>query len=399
MVCGVFAFCAATAIASPAQILTTLHSFAGYPSEGSLPLAGLVQGADGNFYGTTTDGGASPNCPGYPGCGTVFKITPSGTLTTLYSFSGGDGVSPAAALIQATDGNFYGTTEYGGSGCNGDGCGTIFKITPDGLLTTLHKFCSENGCADGYAPSGLMQATNGNFYGTTGYGGANDSCQDGCGTVFRITPSGTLTTVHNFCSQPNCADGSNPSSGLLQASDGNFYGETGGTVFKMTPSGFVTTLCSFNGSDGTYPAGGLVQANDGNFYGTTEYGGANGIGTVFAMTPEGTLTTLHSFDYSDGLYPGSGVVQATDGNFYGTTPLGGGGSCGGGCGTVFEVSHTGEFGTLYGFGGPDGGHPYAGLLQARDGNFYGTTFEGGANGDGTVFRLVTVRACTVCPSL
>ncbi len=147
MVCIVFVFRAATAIASPAQVLTTLHSFAGPSNEGAFPSAELVQGSDGNFYGTTAWGGASGNCsyPDASGCGTVFKITPNGALYTLHSFNGEDGAAPLAGLVQATDGNFYGTTNKGGASGNcsypfASGCGTVFKITPSGALTTLHSF-------------------------------------------------------------------------------------------------------------------------------------------------------------------------------------------------------------------------------------------------------------------
>src|SRR5580692_3902993 len=207
------------------------------------------------------------------GSGTVFKITPSGILTTLYSFGsqGGDGASPVAGLVQATNGALYGTTGHGGS--NGD-YGTIFKITPDGKLTTLYSFCSQAKCAAGTQPAaGLIQATNGDLYGTTAAGGANGDY----GTVFKITPGGKLTTLHSFCSQgapPNCTDGWAPDAGLIQATDGDFYGTTysgggadnGGTIFKITASGRLTTLYGFCSqsecTDGANPYGGLVQATD-----------------------------------------------------------------------------------------------------------------------------------------
>ena len=317
---------------SPRQAqLTTLHSF-DLTDDGGQP-AGLVQGADGNFYGTTYQGGADN------GDGTVFKVTPTGALTTLHTFHGSDGLSPAAGLVQGTDGNFYGTTS--GGGANGN-YGTIFRITPGGMLTTLHSF---NGF-EGVSPdAGLVQATDGNFYGTTGGGGG----ANGGGTVFRITPGGTLSTLYSFCSQPNCADGSTPYAGLVQAADGNFYGTTAnggahslGTVFKITSNGTLAALYSFcsqpNCADGAQPGAGLVQATDGNFYGTTPFGGAsnNCCGTIFKITPQGTLTTLHSFDQSDGANPDAGLIQATDGNFYGTTY--GGGTNDNCCGTVFKLS-------------------------------------------------------------
>ncbi len=305
---------------------------------------GLVQATDGNLYGTTYLGGA--NGQG----GTVFKITPSGTLTTLYSFcsqSGcADGSYPGAALVQATDGNFYGTTQYGGANnnsiCQGSGCGTIFKITSAGTLTTLYSFCSQSACADGRLSFGLVQATDGNFYGTTEEGGAN-----GQGTVFKVTPIGTLTTLYSFCSQSACADGAEPSAGLVQATDGNFFGTTQfggannnsicysfgcGSVFQITPAGALTTLysfCSQSGcTDGANPSAGLVQATDGNFYGTTYNGGTSTAcsppcGNVFEISPGGTLQTLHSFDYSDGAFPKAGCFRPPTGPSTGQRPKAG----------------------------------------------------------------------------
>jgi uncharacterized repeat protein (TIGR03803 family) len=236
--------------------------------------------------------------------GTIASSTQ--TFTTLVSFNKTNGANPGG-LVQASDGNFYGTTPEGGANttsCYGNGCGTVFKITPGGTLTTLYSFCSKSGCTDGANPGGLIQATNGNFYGTTAGGGAH-----GAGTVFEITAGGKLTTLHSF--NFNFIDGADPDA-LVQASDGNFYGTTVyggphnyGTVFEITAGGNLTTLHSFDFSDGFGP-GGLVQATTGNFYGTTSGGGAsgacgsNGCGTVFEITAGGNLTTLHSFDFSDG---------------------------------------------------------------------------------------------------
>jgi uncharacterized repeat protein (TIGR03803 family) len=400
--CILFVFCAATAIASPAQVLTTLHSFSG--SDGAYPEAGLVQASDGNFYGTTYSGGN--------GLGTVFKITPSGTLTTLYRFCSqgncSDGASPYAGLIQATDGNFYGTTFYGGANdnCYAGSCGTVFGITPDGMLTTLHSFDGSDGANPVAA---LVQGADGNFYGTTVQGAG--SCPAGCGSVFKITPSGTLTSLHAFGGY----DGEYPVGALIQATDGNFYGTTQescchgqGTVFRITPGGTFAVLylfCPQGGcTDGANPWAGLVQGTDGNFYGTTEYGGSNGDGVVFKITPQGTLSTLYNFcsqgGCADGSEPLAGLVQASDGNFYGTTYAGGASSnCSGGCGTIFKITPNGTLTTLHSFSGSDGAAPYGALVHATDGNFYGTTWGGGANGEGTVFRLVLLRACIVCTSV
>jgi len=389
--------CLVAAVASRAQTFTILHSFDG--TDGAVP-NGLVQGADGNFYGTTGVGGAINPCSadGDPGCGTIFQITPTGTLTTLHSFSGSDGANPAAGLIQGSDGKFYGTTSFGGI------AGTIFSIIPGGTPVTLYNFCSQTNCTDGSNPAAtLVQGSDGNFYGTTSRGGASDS-----GTVFKITPSGTLTTLYSF----DGTTAANPSAALVQSSDGNFYGTTisggalgcgpsnpegdCGTIFKITPQGTLTLLYSFceqhdGCPDGFHPSG-LVQGTDGNFYGTTAYGGNLvacdtlaypvyfSCGTVFKITPAGTLTTLHLFDSTDGGWPLSGVTRGTDGNFYGTTVLGGAN----GAGTIFRITTGGTLITLYSFSSLSG-FPN-GLLQATNGTFYGTDARDGA-GFGTVFSV------------
>ncbi len=289
---------------TPAGALTTLYSF--QCSDGNCPNGsepnGLVLSTDGNFYGTTQNGGATSwGC-----CGTVFKITPSGTLTTIYTFStqGNDGVNPAAALVQGADGNFYGTT----TGSNLTGGGTVFKITPGGTLTTLYTFCNLVNCMDGRAPvAALVEGMDANFYGTTEAGGRATNCNSwnyiGCGTVFKITPGGALTTLYSFCSQSQCTDGWAPLAALVQGTDGNLYGTTGqggtytncpaycGTIFKLTPAGSLTTLHSFDGTHNDLPRGALVQGSDGIFYGTTSQGGyfnnswctTYGCGTVFSL--------------------------------------------------------------------------------------------------------------------
>jgi uncharacterized repeat protein (TIGR03803 family) len=391
-------FCAATAIASRAQTLTTLANF-NY-TNGDMPWGmNLIQGTDGNFYGTTYEGGTY-------GMGTVFKVAPEGVLTTLYSFCAQtgcpDGNGPYGGLVQASDGNFYGITSLGGAYNDG----TVFKITPEGTLTRLHSF---NG-ADGISPSSpLIQASNGNFYGTTCWGGGSNACNGpGCGTVFEITADGKLTTLHVF----NGTDGQLVDAALVQATDGNFYGTTAeggvddcspypgcGTVFEMNRSGNLTTLYTFHGSDGWMPKAGLVQATNGNFYGTTAWGGASNNGTVFEITPEGELTTLYTFNFTGGGFPTAALIQATDGNLYGTTTAGGlyGWSAnppyGSGYGTLFEITPEGELTTLHDFDMTDGDGPWGGLVQGTDGNLYGTTGMGGNGpncgwgGCGTVFSL------------
>jgi len=378
-----------------AQTETNLHSFAGYPSaDGNNPhYAGLVQGSDSNFYGTTSSGGA--NCPDI-GCGTVFRISPSGTYTTLYSFAGSpdDGADPEGGLVQGTDGYFYGTTEEGGTnGCN---CGTVFRISPSGSYTNLYSF--GNSPPDGVNPFGaLVQGSDSNFYGTTRLGGANSAPNGGPGTVFRISSSGSYTSLYSFADYPT--DGVNPSGALVQGSDSNFYGTTSsgganlfyGTVFRISPNGTETTLYSFGSSpgDGTGPESGLVQGSDGNFYGTTFGGGTNlYYGTVFQISPSGSYTNLHSFAGApnDEKGPSGALVQGSDSNFYGMAS-GGGTNCN--CGTVFRISPSGSYTNLYSFAGSpyDGANPYAGLVRGSDGNFFGTTIAGGSLNFGTVFEL------------
>jgi uncharacterized repeat protein (TIGR03803 family) len=400
----VCAFCAATAIASPAQTFTSLVSFNG--TDGSVPFTGpLVQGFDGNLYGTTLYGPTLCDYDtGTVGCGTVFKLSSAGALTTIYDFNYTQW-SPEAGLVLGTDGNFYGTTFLGGDlsqdQCTDDlgdnvGCGTVFKITSEGKLTTLHSF----DYTDGANPkAGLLLAADGNFYGTTLNGGTN-----GYGTIFEITPSGNLITLHSF----DMSDGSSPYTALVEDSNGNFYGTADGgangygTVFKLAPDGTLTTLynfCSQTGcSDGSFPNG-LVQAADGNFYSTAAAGGTStfctgtgGCGTVFRITPAGSLTTLYNFcslnECADGDGPSAALAEGTDGSFYGTTIDGGSGGCSSTsfCGTVFKVTPEGALTTLHSFDVTDGSTPQGSLVQSTDGRLYGTTSSGGTYRDGTAFR-------------
>lgn len=383
---AVLVLCAATAVVVNAQVFTTLVDF--NEANGSFPyLMSLIQGTDGNLYGTTASGGAY-------GSGTVFKITPQGTLTTLYSFcpqanNCTDGANPSAGLVLASDGNFYGTTQQGGDvECNASyGCGTVFKINAEGSLKTVHRFV---GAADGEWPfSPLLQAFDGNLYGTTLRGGTGDS-----GTVFKIGPRGALTTLFNFCDLGNCADGFGPYDGLIQATDGRLYGTTygggtdnGGTIFRVTTGGNLTTLLSFSGADGEFPYGALVQASDGDLYGTTQSGGkgtycgGDCFGTILKLGAHG-LTTLYTFcdqpNCADGALPYGSLTQATDANFYGTT-FEGGEFCSGGlpCGTVFQINGQGVLTTVHSFENTDGASPYGGLVQATSGTLYGTTALGG----------------------
>jgi uncharacterized repeat protein (TIGR03803 family) len=366
---------------TPGGTFTVLHTLSYFGTEGYTPLAPLVQASDGNLYGTTSGGNSG-------GAGTVFRITTSGTFTTLTGFSGTDGATPAAALVQASDGNLYGTTEAGGA--NGDG--TVFKMTLAGTLTDLYSFAG----GDGSSPIGLIQGANGRLYGTCYGGGPYNQ-----GTVFGLSLGGTFTSLYSF----GYPDDSNPVTSLVQGRDGTLYGtcygasDRLGLVFKIATSGKLTILHGFDYSDGANPAGGLIPASDGNLYGTTYSGGANATGTVYRITPQGVFTSLYSFSAqtssganSDGAHPAAGLVQASDGNLYGTCS-GGGANSGG---TVFRITASGTVTTLYSFHGPTGAVPLAGLIEGKDGALYGTAAWGGTNqtGTGTVFKITTSGAVT-----
>jgi uncharacterized repeat protein (TIGR03803 family) len=384
---------------TPQGVWTNLHSFTNYTTDGSSPQAALVLGTDENFYGTTYGGGTF-------GYGTVFMITSNGTLTVLYSFSNGhDGGQPYAALVQGDNGDFYGTTE-GASNLfpSTNSIGTIFEITPGGHLTTLYSFT--NGL-DGANPiASLVLGTDGDFYGAAesggiiGWGGSIESFgrilsgNQGWGTIFSISQSGQFTPLFAF---GDGSEGQNPGAGLIQATNGRFYGVTerggtnyDGTVFQMSQDGAVTPLYSFTaGTEGAVPIAALAQGNDGNFYGTTYEGGISNAGAIFMITPAGVLTTLHTF--TNGLDGGNAMaplVQGTNGNFYGTASSGGGKN---GYGTVFQITSGGAFSTLHVFtnssSGKGGTYPTSGLVQGADGQFYGTTYSGGTNGYGTIFKI------------
>jgi uncharacterized repeat protein (TIGR03803 family) len=377
-----FAFWIAASIASPAQTTFKTVNFNGSIGGASPYFTSLIQGTNGNIYGTAPGGGTYDN-------GTIFQMTPAGVLTNVYSFCFRtnclDGSGPQGALVES-GGDLYGTTYGGGAHL----FGTVFKTTLAGKMTTLHSFA---GTTDGAYPEAGLVSYNGDFYGTTTRGGAH-----GGGAVFEITPGGKVTTLYSFCSLTDCADGADPTGGLIQVG-GNFYGTTsssgangnGGTVFEITPEGTLTTLYSFCSqtkcTDGASPYGsGLIQVG-GNYYGATAYGGAKNGGTVLELTPGGMLTTLYTFcsqtNCTDGAIPYGGIIQATDGNFYGTTCCGGANNGG----TVFKLTPGGTLTTLQSFNGTQGEEPYGGLLQAGNGDFYGTAEYGGSRLLGIVFKL------------
>jgi len=404
LACAAFIF--SLAVRAQAQTFTSLYSFCTETNcaDGDGVTAPLVQGTDGNLYGETEFGGASVGnaACGSIGCGTIFKMTPQGTFTTLYTFclssTCTDGGAPAGGLVLGTDGNFYGVTSGGGT----DGFGTVFKITPAGKLTTLHNFDNTDGwVAQG---SGLIQAANGNFYGTTFYGGAN-----GEGTVFEITPSGSFTSLYSFPTNSACPYCTGPN-GLTQGVDGNIYGttfaggvtdncnagSTSGTFFQLTPAGTLTTLAVFCRLTGNRPNSTLVQAANGNFYSTTAAGGDSthvDQGTVYEMTPNGSITSLYSFclqtNCPDGKTP-IGIALGTDGNFYGTTQLANATQKG----TIYEITPAGQLTTLHFFTATNGNflggsNPTGPMLLHTNGKFYGLTGLGGKKGIGTIFSLET----------
>jgi uncharacterized repeat protein (TIGR03803 family) len=369
-----------------------LHTFAGGVTDGEYPAGGFVSDGSGGFYGTTQGGGASD-------LGVVFHLAANGPETLLHSFAGGgDGAYPNS-LVPGRDGSLYGTTEHGGNaGCGGTGCGTVFKISPDGSESVLHTF--QSGGEDGAFPLGGLLDRHGNLFGTTNAGGI-DNCTDfgttGCGTVFELTHTGKFKLLYRFTGED---DGYGPAIAPILDRAGNLYGtaEFGGTgglgvVFKLTPDGDETVVHAFVIAEGATP-GALVMDNSGNFYGTANVGGPQGAqGTVFKIAPDGTETTLHAFGASgDGDYPLAVLLRDKNGNLIGATPYGGGGTgCGGGgCGVLYKIAPDGTETIPHVFSDnrltKDGGIPTLGLLL-KDSALYGMTDAGGANDKGTVFRV------------
>jgi uncharacterized repeat protein (TIGR03803 family) len=377
-----------------------LYDFA--PSTGAFPVGNLSADAAGNLYGAASEGGLSG------GFGTVFELAPNGNVKVLHIFSGGDdGNLPFSTMIADKAGNLYGTTAYGGGTSCDSGCGTVFMVTPEGTEKIIYAFA---GGSDGEVPlSALLADREGNFYGTTLYGGGTGCTGFGCGTVFKIAPDGTETLLYAFTS---LSEGALPGAGLIADKNGNLYGTTivgGGTscggagcgsVFRITPAGTETVLYSFaGGADGANPEASLIADKAGNFYGTTTAGGGtgcggSGCGTVFKLAPDGTETVLHAFaGGSDGAVPIANLYADKKGNLYGTTDQGGGGNCSSGCGIVFKLASDGTETVLHAFDGMDGYKPEGGLIADKKGSLYGTTYYGGnpqscpQSGCGTIFKL------------
>jgi uncharacterized repeat protein (TIGR03803 family) len=395
---------AVSAVASAQTTEAVLHNFCSLTNcaDGAQPLGGVILDSEGNLYGGTLAGGAH-------GKGVAYTLAPSGQVTVLYNFcsQGGDLCTDGwAASVSARDseGNLYGTAGFGGA----HNVGAVYELTAPGKETVLHSFCSLTNCADGSAPGGgVIRDSAGNVYGTTLYGGASSngsSVTSGAGVVYKVDASGQETVLYNFCSLANCADGSLPSGRLILDSEGNLYGTTlnggpnggisagDGVVFKLAPSGQETVLCSFgsaNCPDGANPNAGVISDSEGNLYGTTGSGGTHGKGVVFELAPSGQETVLYNFcsltNCADGEKP-QGVVRDSEGNLYGSASNGP--KQNPGDGLVYELSASGTETVLCSFGSAScpGVTPSSVILDS-EGNLYGTTLDGGTNGDGLVFKL------------
>ncbi|HSC90508.1 MAG TPA: choice-of-anchor tandem repeat GloVer-containing protein [Gaiellaceae bacterium] len=380
---------AVPAIASAAS-LTLLHSFGG--PEGATPAAPLVQGADGFVYGVAAHGGDLAVLPP-DGGGTAFRLDASGTVTTLHTFRGLEGAVPRS-LIQGRDGSYYGTTTYGGRAPISSlepGFGTIFRMDAAGAVTVLHVFPGGSG---GAFPGPIIQGADGALYGNA-VGGVQIQPAIYAGFVYRFDPvSGDFRHLHDFV----VSDGRTPTGPLFQGSDRSFYGTTSqggpwnaGVVYKVDVLGNFVLLHGLSPlfpGDGSEPKGGVVQASDGFFYGTTELGGYGG--GIFRLDAAGNFAVVHRFDAyaSDGRSPVSGLTEGRDGFLYGTAPLGGQPvTAPSRRGVVYRMDTAGAVTVVHTFTGPDGAAPQAALVQGADGGLYGSTVVGGAFGLGVLFRL------------
>jgi uncharacterized repeat protein (TIGR03803 family) len=360
------------AAAVRAQMVTSVTSFVGGGNTLGQPSGRLVQGRNGELFGTSLD-------PNAYSTGAAFDMTTKGTAAILYAFNPATGGNSVGGLTLATDGNYYGAADDGGTYNDG----VLYRVSPTGTYTVLHDFTG----ADGSGPeSPPIQASDGNFYGTT-------SGSQGSPTVYKYTRSGTFTTLYTFNDETY---GDLVAAGLVQGSDGNLYGvavsggvnDQYGTVFKLTTSGKLLGYYAFpGGSGGANPYGALIQASDGYFYGTTYNGGYPldfGYGTVFRMDQNLAVTILYSFDpYTEGVHPSAGLIQGTDGNLFGALEFGGTNNLG----ALFQITTSGAYAQLYDFSASVGQYPGSPLMQDTSGLFYSTSYQGGAYGFGSVYSL------------
>ncbi len=379
--------CAALTLLSAGPVraevtFTNLYFFGADPTAGGQPTGNLIRGTDGNFYGTTNSA--------------IFRATPAGNVTFLYRFPVDSFLDLAylhSPLVQTDDGSLYGTTIGGGtSNAISTGNGTIFRLAPDGTLTTLHAFNGTDGLHPGVS---LVLGADGNFYGSADGDGIHNS-----GTIFQLTPGGVFSVLHSF----SASEGLFPNGSMVRTADGNLYGVTEaggaageGTIFRLAADGTFTTVHAFAGPDGTGPASGLVMGSDGNLYGTTSAGGLSNDGTVFQFTPDGALTTLHDFNGADGNQP-TALLAVSGGQFYGATAIGGPSldNFGNNFGMIYKIGADGTFIPLHYFTGLDSNGP-AGLVVDRDGTLYGTTTGEDSDGSpdiatGSIYKLAFDRA-------
>jgi uncharacterized repeat protein (TIGR03803 family) len=382
----VFACAAITfslAVGAQAQTVTYLGHFNGVNGNG--PSGPVVQASDGNFYGTTEHGGVNAQ-------GNVFRMTPSGKITSIYSFCSkpncADGQFPITGPVLGTDGNLYGVTSEGGDSTNS---GTIYKMTLSGKITTIYTFNCGLPCNNGSEPTGITLGSDGNLYGTTTLGGGNSN-----GALFKISPAGKITLLHTFCSSSNCADGGIPLFPPHQGTDGNFYGgtnaggtavEQGGVLYKLTLAGVYSVVKSFcqpsaSCNTGFYPTM-VVQDANRNLFGTTANNGSFNSGTIFEITSTNKFKVLHTFSFNGGQAPTKGLTLAADGNYYGVGINDDDFDTTAGFGTIFKVTPSGVYSTVHTFEN----NPSGPLYQAADGNLYGVTDGDGSTDFGSVYRL------------
>jgi uncharacterized repeat protein (TIGR03803 family) len=379
---AVTAITSSLAVCAQAQTVTYLAHFNG--TNGNGPSGPVVQASDGNFYGTTVHGGVNAQ-------GNVFRMTPSGKITSIYSFCSkancADGQFPTTGPVLGTDRNLYGVTYEGGDGSSS---GTIYKMTLSGKITTIYTFkCSGSTCANGELPTGISLGSDGNFYGTTTFGGANIN-----GVLFKISPAGKFTLLHTFCSSTNCSDGQIPVFPPFQGTDGNFYGTTNGggsfgvgVVYKLTLAGAYKVIKSFcepsaSCNTGFYPTT-VVQDGSGNLFGTTANNGSFNSGTVFEITSANKFKVFHTFSFNGGQAPTKGLTLAKDGNFYGVGINDDNFATTAGFGSIFKVTPNGGFSIVHTFNN----NPNGPLYQAADGNLYGVTDGDGSTDFGAIYRF------------